>query len=123
MQCSNCSGHNFTWARRCDHCGHPFQPAAPQERTAGAPSDRAEAVVLDLGRHAPDEAAGKTITINGVEYGILERSRTIRSAHVYPLRNLRTRLIMFELKVFLCEPGSPAFESIRQRGRRIFAEK
>jgi hypothetical protein len=124
MKCPNCGESNFDWARKCDDCGHRFAVENRSTTVNAAAHGRAVTnEILDLQRHTVDEIPGKTISINAATYEILPRTRTIRGANVYTLRNLRTRLVTFELKVFSCAAGSNEWEQIKRRGREVFREK
>jgi tetratricopeptide (TPR) repeat protein len=63
---------------------------------------------------------GRTFTFNGVAYTALPRSRQVREADVFPLRHRQSELVIFEMKVFRCDPGTPTYEEIKARPPRSF---
>jgi tetratricopeptide (TPR) repeat protein len=63
---------------------------------------------------------GRTFTFNGVAYIALPRSRQVRDADVFPLRHQQSELVIFEMKVFRCDPGTPLYEEINARPPRSF---
>jgi tetratricopeptide (TPR) repeat protein len=61
------------------------------------------------------DVEGRTFTFNGVGYTALPRSRRLRDADVFPLRHQQSELVIFEMKVFRCDPGTPLYEEIKAR--------
>jgi tetratricopeptide (TPR) repeat protein len=115
MTCPSCSQNNFKWARRCDHCGRPLTGAAAPV-SAGAPARN------ERGQSAVD-IEGRTFTFNGVSYTALARSRQLKDADVYPLRHQQSELVVFEMKAFRCDPGSPLYEDVKGRPAGSFRTK
>jgi tetratricopeptide (TPR) repeat protein len=44
----------------------------------------------------------------------------VRDADVFPLRHQQSELVIFEMKVFRCDPGTPLYEEIKARPPRSF---
>src|SRR5687768_14392616 len=114
MQCPHCGRNNFNWARRCDHCRQPMTGA------------RVTAPASSSGTGSPASAVditGRTLTFNGVSYTALSRIRQLNDADVYPLRHQQSELVVFEVKVFRCEPGTALYEDIKRRAHSSFRTK
>ena len=112
MTCPHCGQNNFKWARRCDRCNRPLADAvAPVSVSASTTNEPARSAVA---------VEGRTFTFNGVSYTALARSRQLKDADVYPLQHQQSRLVIFELKVFPCEPGTPQYEEVKGRPSRSF---
>jgi hypothetical protein len=47
MKCSSCGQSNFSWARRCDHCGAPIRQITPSPAALQSPKDAEDPVVLN----------------------------------------------------------------------------
>src|SRR6186713_2883564 len=112
MTCAHCGQSNFGWARRCDHCGRPLTDRAVPG--TGVPSRASEPP------RPADDIEGRTFTFNGVSYTARPRSRQLKDADVYPLRHLQSELVVFEMKVFHSEPGTPEYEEVQGRPPRSF---
>src|SRR5262249_29654545 len=68
MTCPNCGQSNFAWVKRCDHCGHAFENAAPSE---SAPQPRS---LPETPSAAP--SAGSELQLDRAEFdGLLASSR------------------------------------------------
>lgn len=112
MTCPHCGQNNFKWARQCDHCRQPLTgavvPASAGPSTTIEPTPPAANV------------EGNTFTFNGVSYTALPRSRQLRDADVFPLRHQQSELVIFEMKVFRCDLGTPLYEEIKARPPKSF---
>ncbi len=64
---------------------------------------------LDLTKHDIDEAAGKSLTLNGVRYVLHELTDQGVEAFVFPIDNQASGLVMFLARIFTFRPGSPEY--------------
>jgi len=112
MTCPHCGQSNFKWARRCDHCRRPL--TEPVERASAGSSAANEPT------RPVEDIEGRSFTFNGVSYTALRRSRQVRDADVFPLRHQQSELVIFEMKVFRCDPGTPSYEEIKARPPKSF---
>src|SRR5688572_11340839 len=115
MTCPECGANNFNWARRCDHCGQPLTTAAVPAPTSPPAANRPV--------RPPVGIEEQTLTFNGVSYTALSRSRQLKDADVYPLRHQLSELVVFEVKVFRCEPGTEAYDEVKGRPPKSFRVK
>jgi tetratricopeptide (TPR) repeat protein len=72
---------------------------------------------------SPVGIEGRTLTFNGVSYIALARSRQLNDADAYPLRHQQSELVVFEVKVFRCEPGTATYDEVKARPPRSFRTK
>lgn len=70
--------------------------------------------VLDLNTQGLDELQGKIVVINDTPYELGELLGSGGEAFVYKLRNCRTGLSQFALKVHRFLPGAPEFEELKR---------
>lgn len=81
----------------------------------------AKGELLDLTRHGLEELEGKTVELNGAAYTIRGFAGEGAEATVHRMRNQRTQLSHFVVKVFRFRPGSAEYERIKtDRGTSDF---
>lgn len=78
---------------------------------------------LDLTRHDIEEVPGKTISINGVAYELQPLFGEGGTAFVFPLKNLRSGLILFVAKIMKFRPGSPEYNHSFDRMQKHDVER
>lgn len=69
---------------------------------------------LDVSIHSFEEIPGKFILINNVQYEIKEFYDEGGTAFVYPLKNHKSKLILFVMKLYKYLPGSREYADIKQ---------
>ena len=116
MTCPYCGRNNFKWARRCDHC-HRSLAEALGSTVASAPNPSS---MTNEPMPPVADIEGHTFIFNGVAYTALPRSRQVRDADVFPLRHQQSELVIFEMKVFRCEAGTPLYQEIKARPPKSF---
>jgi tetratricopeptide (TPR) repeat protein len=112
MTCPHCGQNNFKWARHCDHCRRPLTEGVAPASAGSSTVNEPTAPVTGI--------EGGSFSFNGVSYTALSRSRESRDADVFPLRHQRSELVIFEMKVFRCDPDTPLYEEIKTRPPKSF---
>jgi tetratricopeptide (TPR) repeat protein len=73
-----------------------------------------EPELLDLRIHSIEEIPGKRVIFNQIPYVVLDMIGEGGEAWVYAIKNCRTKMIQFVVKVFRFQRGSSEFEDILQ---------